>query len=100
MSADTSAFTSAIPSVLIYGLVLLVISVVALFTRGWTKMTIIILLICWVPWILFSVGLLLMFVSVGGILRALLAILVIAGPAALLIIIWILLFKFMDRWRN
>jgi hypothetical protein len=100
MSIDTSVLSSAVPSICIYGLVLLVITAVALFTKGWTKTTIIILLICWVPWILFSVAVLLLLVSVGGILRVLVATLVIGGPIILMIIIPIILFKFLDRWRN
>jgi len=96
MAIDTSGFSSAIPSILIYGVVMLVVTFVALFTKGWSKTTIIILLICWVPWLLFSVAVLLLFVTV----QVLVAMLVVGGAVLLVIVVWILLFKFLDRWRN
>jgi hypothetical protein len=100
MSIDTSIFRTAVPSIILYGLVLIVVTLVALITKGWTRTTIIILIIAWVPWVLFSVAVLLLFVSIGGIFRALVATLVVCVPIILMIVIPLLLFKFMDRWRN
>jgi hypothetical protein len=100
MTVDSSIFSAGIPSICIYGAVLLAFTFIVLVTKGWSKTTIIILLIAWIPWVLFSVALLLLFVSLGGILSALVGTLIIGAPIILMIIIPIVLFKFLDRWRN
>jgi hypothetical protein len=84
----------------IYGLVVIALTVIVLLTKGWSRQTLIILLIAWVPWILFSVAVLLLMVSVEGILRVFVGTLIIGAPLVLMIIIPIVLFKFLDRWRN
>jgi hypothetical protein len=84
----------------IYGLVMMVITVVALVTRGWTKVTIIVLIIAWVPWLLFSAAVLLLLVSVRGILNAVLATLLISSPLLLIIAVSLAVWYFSNRWRN
>jgi hypothetical protein len=84
----------------IYGLVMMVITVVALVTRGWTKVTIIVLIIAWVPWLLFSAAVLLLLVSVRGILNAVLATLLVSSPLLLIIAVSLAVWYFSNRWRN
>jgi len=84
----------------IYGLVVLVITAVALVTRGWTKATVIALLIAWVPWLLFSFAVLFLMVSVGGILKAILATLLVSSPILLILVISLAVWYFSNRWRN
>jgi hypothetical protein len=84
----------------IYGLVLLVVSAVALMTRGWTKLTVIVLLIAWVPWLLFSAAIVLLLASVRGIFNALFATLIVSAPILLIIAISLAVWYFSNRWRN
>jgi len=84
----------------LYGVVVMVITVVALMTRGWTKATVIVLLIAWVPWLLFSAAVVLLLVSVRGIFNAIFATLVLAGPILLILAISLAVWYFSNRWRN
>jgi hypothetical protein len=69
-------------------------------TRGWTKATVIVLLIAWVPWLLFSAAVVLLLVSVRGIFNAIFATLVLAGPILLILAISLAVWYFSNRWRN
>ena len=84
----------------LYGIVVMVVTVVALMTRGWTKATIVLLIIAWIPFILFGILIALVFASIGGLLRSFMALLIIAGPILLILGIFLAVWKFSQRFRD
>lgn len=48
----------------IYAIVIAVVTFVALFTKGWSKPVIVVLIIAWVPFVLFTCGMIFSMLSV------------------------------------
>ena len=92
----------AVLGVCIYGLVLAVVTLTALFTRGWTKPVIIGLIILWIPFVAFGILIVLSIGSLqgGSIMGMLMGWLILAGPIFLFIGIILIIMKVMNRWRG
>jgi len=87
----------------LYGIVLAVVTVIALFTKGWTKQVIIALILAWIPFVLFTGAIILLFMSVmsgGNLVRPLLIVLIVCVPLLLIGLVSIGIWKFLQRFRE
>lgn len=84
----------------IYGLVVMAVTVVALFTRGWTKATIVLLIIAWIPFALFVIAVALLMASVRGLLGMFVGTLIICAPILLILAVFLVLWKLSQRFRD
>jgi hypothetical protein len=86
-----------------YGLVVLVVSFVALFTRGWTKATLIVLIILWLPFLVFSflvVAALYNLRTGGSILQLVATTAIVGAPIILILVVFLVVWKIMGRFRD
>ena len=94
---------SGLTGICIYGLVLAVLTMVAIFTKGWTKGVIIALVIAYIPFVIFGVLTVLTLASLqseGNLLGAFVGWLIMAGPLLVIIGLVFLIMKLLDRWRG
>jgi len=87
----------------IYGIVLAVVTLVALFTKGWTKGVIIGLVVAYIPFVVFGVLTILTLGSLqaeGNILGMLVGWLILASPILAMIGLFFLVMKLLSRWRD
>jgi hypothetical protein len=87
----------------IYGLVLLIITAVSLFTTGWTKKTIIILVLAWIPFVLFMGAIILLMMSYfngGNLARPLLICAIVILPLVLLGVLYYFIQRFIRHLRE
>jgi general stress protein CsbA len=82
----------------LYGLVVVTITLVALFTKGWTKSVIVGLIVLWVPLLLWGVAFILLAASAYG--HFFLAWLIIAGPIVLILVVFLVVWKLLTRFRD
>jgi hypothetical protein len=99
-SAPTVDLSASTLILCIYGIVVMVITFVALFTSGWTKKVIIGLVLAWIPFVIYGVLMVLTILSFYGIFQMLLMAAVLPVPVALLITAWILLYRWSNRMRD
>jgi hypothetical protein len=87
----------------VYGTVLLVATLVSLFTRGWTRNVIIALVLAWLPFLAMSLLLILSISEMvygGSMLRGSAIALLIAAPSLLIVAVFLLVWKWMQRFRE
>jgi hypothetical protein len=87
----------------LYGIVMAVVTLVAVFSGRWSKGVIIALVVLWIPLLVFGV---LVFASIGtmqgggNVFGFLLAWLVVAAPIILIIVLILVVMKLMSNWRG
>lgn len=81
---------------LIYCIVVIVITLVALFTRGWTKWIIVGLVIAWIPIIIFTVSLFGLLLNLKGYNPITLLFNPLVFPLVLILLLIFIVFKLMD----
>ena len=81
----------------IYGFVVMTITLVSLFTKGWTKPVIIVLVIMWIPLLFFMGALLFGWLSLLGLLPVAL---MVGAPLILIGVVFFIVWKFLNRFRD
>ena len=89
-----------------YGIVIVTVTFVALFTKGWSKTAVIGLIILWIPFLIFCVLVELSFASVtcklsgDSLLRYFAVGLITAGPIILIGVVFFLAWRLLNRFRD